>query len=674
MDARRNLFAATRLLVAVSLILGPAPRAVAQDAQPGASGPEAAPPLMPPLVPPGAEAPPAAASMEVDPPARVGRVARVSGAVSFHPANADQWDRAQMNWPVTSGSGFWTEPGASAQLELPSGRILLNGGSQLEIDRLDASQMAATLRQGNVYLRPSALAPGESYRIRTPRALVSIATPGRYEIVVGDTSRPTQIVVYQGAAQIGEGSSALQVLTGQAIVIAGNDNFTMRVEQAGPDPFQARVAPPQARYRQAVVPPPVVAEMPGGADLVQYGSWEPNADYGQVWYPQVAPGWVPYRDGHWGYVAPWGWTWIDAAPWGFAPFHYGRWFQYGGRWGWTPGGYAVAGGPVYAPPVYAPALVTFLGVGVGVGIAAGFASGPGTVGWLPLGPREPYRPWYRASPAYQQNVNYPHVPPGGNGGDRNFAGDPRGFRNIAAATQVPAAVMTASRPVRPAARPLSPAQFGQVHPLAGQPPVQPSLATAGITPGMARQLNVAVPGAGPGAGPGAAGPSAAGPGAAGPGAVGPGAVGRRAAPGPALPPQSVPGSALTPPQMAVPQGVRPPVAGAPIAGAPMPGFPPHSGIATPPANRPASAVGPVPAPTAGAPPRPGLPSGAVPPQTVSPQTAPRQTVSPTAAPPPAIARPPGAPPAGTRPTAAPPAVMQPQPQIQPPSAPQPRQG
>ena len=63
-----------------------------------------------------------------------------------------------------------------------------------------------------------------------------------------------------------------------------------------------------------------------------------------VWYPNVYPGWAPYREGHWAWVEPWGWTWVDDAPWGFAPFHYGRWVNVGGRWGWVPGPVAVASG------------------------------------------------------------------------------------------------------------------------------------------------------------------------------------------------------------------------------------------------------------------------------------------------------------------------------------------
>ena len=64
-------------------------------------------------------------------------------------------------------------------------------------------------------------------------------------------------------------------------------------------------------------------------------------------FPRQGAGWAPYRDGRWVYEPYYGWTWVSYEPWGWAPYHYGRWFVYGGNWGWWPG-------PVYAG--YQPAL------------------------------------------------------------------------------------------------------------------------------------------------------------------------------------------------------------------------------------------------------------------------------------------------------------------------------
>jgi hypothetical protein len=143
----------------------------------------------------------------------------------------------------------------------------------------------------------------------------------------------------------------------------------------------------------------VSPDMIGAADLDQYGDWTPSPDYGEVWYPRtVAFGWAPYQNGHWAWVAPWGWTWVEAEPWGFAPFHYGRWTQIDGRWGWIPGPPPGVwqGRPVR--PVYSPALVVFVGGG-----------GGGLTAWFPLGPGEPYQPWYHASAVYVNRVNVTNI-------------------------------------------------------------------------------------------------------------------------------------------------------------------------------------------------------------------------------------------------------------------------
>jgi hypothetical protein len=117
---------------------------------------------------------------------------------------------------------------------------------------------------------------------------------------------------------------------------------------------------------------------------------------GPVWYPTVVvAGWVPYRYGHWAWVEPWGWVWVADEPWGFAPFHYGRWAYVRNRWGWVPG-------PRIGRPYYAPALVAFAdggGFGLSVGVSA----------WFPLGPRDPYFPWYHHDDRYLRSVNGANV-------------------------------------------------------------------------------------------------------------------------------------------------------------------------------------------------------------------------------------------------------------------------
>jgi hypothetical protein len=407
-----------------------------------------------------------------DPPVRVGRLARTSGTVSFHTAGDTQWSPAAVNYPVATGSAFWTEPTASAVLEVGSSRITLGGGTAFDIASLDPGGLQATLGQGAAAISARGLASGEVWAIQTPRGLVTLRGDGRYQVVAGDTQTPTMVTVQQGAAEVTGPDLQTVVEAGQTATITGTSILQASIGPARPDPELTGIL---ARERPQVIPPPpppAVVAMPGVEDLGAYGAWDTMPDYGPVWYPQVGPDWAPYRDGHWAYIAPWGWTWVDDDAWGFAPFHYGRWAHLHGRWAWVPGREP-------GRPVYAPALVAFIGLGAGVGLGAALAAG--SVGWIPLGPREAYHPWYHASERYTREVNAEH-------GMR--VRDVDGYANRGAAVVVPAGVMVGSRPVRQAAQPLSPQALAGARPLAGQEPLRPTIATAGVTPGLAHRLNL----------------------------------------------------------------------------------------------------------------------------------------------------------------------------------------
>jgi len=164
-----------------------------------------------------------------------------------------------------------------------------------------------------------------------------------------------------------------------------SDDFLLWVEE--PD-NQPQPPAPSTRF--------VSAETTGYDALDRYGRWDTLPDSEAVWYPTSVPDdWAPYRFGHWDSIEPWGWTWIDDQPWGFAPFHYGRWINVDGHWGWAPGN-------VVPHPVYAPALVAFIDATDDPG---GGPNGGPDVGWFPLGPGDDYSPWYPAGPDYVEQVN-----------------------------------------------------------------------------------------------------------------------------------------------------------------------------------------------------------------------------------------------------------------------------
>lgn len=475
MSIRRPFYLMTTSLVVAGLVVGPLP-SYAQNA----------------------DQPPYDQGQAADPPARVGSLAAIDGTVSYHAEGETNWVPAVLNTPVSDGDSFWTEPQALANIDVGASSLWLASATEFDVLSLDNAAMHVREPQGASFLHLRALQPGETYTIDTPRGTVTIARNGRYEIVAGDTQNPTTVTVVEGAAEIDGTNLSLPVAANQTATITGTDSLNGSVGPEVEDDFvRSMLQREPAAVVQDVQPPPVVAQMTGGQDLNAYGSWQDNPDYGQVWYPQVGPDWAPYREGRWSYVAPWGWTWIDAEPWGFAPFHYGRWVQIGPRWGWAP---VYPGYDAAYTPVYAPALVTFfgigaaLGVGVALGLGLGAAFGPdANVGWVPLGPREPYFPPYRASRVYLNRVNVTNIRNVTN--IYNEVGTRRtlpisAYANARAATLVPARAMADSRPVGSSFLRPTAAQLTGSRGLVAHAPIAPSGHTLGLTPHVAQALRV----------------------------------------------------------------------------------------------------------------------------------------------------------------------------------------
>ena len=258
-----------------------------------------------------------------DPPSLVGRIARLSGTVSYHGDGATQWDQAQINYPVTSGSAVWTQPSSSVDLDVGPNRVTLDQGTEFDVDTLSDQQFTSVAPQGRVYLRVRDLPRGQVVSLRTPRGTVTLSQPGQYEVVAGDTLSPTQVTVQDGLAQVSAPGMSLAVGPRQTASITGDENFAGQVGPEASDGFlaaqMARDQPTQFARRYDA--PPVVQQMTGYDAVAETGEWVAAPEYGRVWYPPVERDWVPYRHGHWAYVLPWGWTWVDDASWGFAPFH-----------------------------------------------------------------------------------------------------------------------------------------------------------------------------------------------------------------------------------------------------------------------------------------------------------------------------------------------------------------
>jgi hypothetical protein len=330
-----------------------------------------------------------------DPPGRVARLSFARGTVSFQASGEDQWNQATLNYPLTTGDRIYTDQDGRAELETGNIAVRVSANTDLTVSNLNDEIVQLGLSQGALRVRGYDIREGHSVEIDTPSAALNLLRAGSYRVESYPEDNTTVLIVNNGEVEVNGNSFSEIVRAGQAVKMSGTDEPQVEfIAFAGADDFDRWSGDRDRYFLSSQSRNYVGSYVPGYEDLDQYGYWQSDPDYGQVWYPNnVAYGWVPYRYGHWAWVEPWGWTWVEDEPWGFAPFHYGRWVAIGPRWGWVPG-------PVAVVPVYAPALVAFVGGG-------GF--GAGVQVWFPLGPRDPYFPWYHHSDVYLRQVNVTNV-------------------------------------------------------------------------------------------------------------------------------------------------------------------------------------------------------------------------------------------------------------------------
>ncbi len=338
-----------------------------------------------------------------DPPTRAGRVVDVIGDAWLFDHDSREWTRLVRNQTVGEGDRVRTDERGRVSLRVGSTTVWVDERSDLELSQLDEGQTLLQLDRGDVALRLRSAENAAETRLRTREGTAQPEREGLYRVEQLD--RGSKVYVFQGRLRFEWARASAPVVagTGEQVELWWPDGPRAERGPLYSDGFGDWVlaenrdegARPVARY--------VSPEMTGAEDLDRYGRWETAPDYGTVWIPTtvVATDWAPYRYGHWAWSRVWGWTWVDDAPWGFAPFHYGRWVNWGGRWCWAPGTYVQR-------PVYAPALVGWVGgSAVSVNITVGNRPPPPRYGWYPLAPREVFVPAYHHSPRYVSRINDP---------------------------------------------------------------------------------------------------------------------------------------------------------------------------------------------------------------------------------------------------------------------------
>ncbi len=337
----------------------------------------------------------------------VARISLLSGEVSFARGDdPDNWQPADRNVPMTLGDRVYTGSRSRLELQLQGGDFIRIGArTDLAALNLTDDTKQFSLKSGVASILIRRLSDNEIFEVDTPNAAVTFDRSGEYRVDV-DANGYTRVSVRRGSATVAAGGGQIPVEAGEAIDIDGIDSPHYDiVSLSRPDDWDRWVSQREDRQTRTRSYQYVSADIVGVDDLDEYGRWENAPSYGWVWSPTtVAADWAPYRSGHWIWQDPWGWTWVSSEPWGWAPYHYGRWAQVSSRWCWIPDR------PAMRSVSYSPALVAFVGGGPGWSASISVGGG-GFIGWFPLGPRDPFNPWWgdRARVGYSSgasNVTY----------------------------------------------------------------------------------------------------------------------------------------------------------------------------------------------------------------------------------------------------------------------------
>ncbi len=440
-----------------------------------------------------------ASSDSDDPPSRVARLSSMQGGVSFQASGSNEWAVATLNSSITTGDRLVADDGGRAELEIGSLAVRFGSSTDVTVTSLTDGLLQLGVPAGTLRLSVYRMNAGDTIEVDTPNGAIGVLAPGNYRIATNTAGTQTIVSVERGRVDISGPNVSQAIEAGRTVRLTAGDGGGVQiasVPRPGPDGFDS-----WSSFRDGVLTSTgsasdayVNPDIPGVRDLDANGRWESDVAIGPIWYPTVVvAGWVPYRYGRWAWVEPWGWTWIADEPWGFAPFHYGRWAFVRNRWGWVPG-------PRSGRAYYSPALVAFAD-GDGFGIGIGFSA------WFPLGPHDPFLPWYHHGDRYLRAVNGANVRGVTDIGAFVHVRDVEHYRyahRTVAMTVVPTRVFAAGRPIAHEVVRVAPERIGtaRIAPHPGVVPTREAVAGGIIAPrpraAVERMTAAPAPGRAPG--------------------------------------------------------------------------------------------------------------------------------------------------------------------------------
>ena len=275
-----------------------------------------------------------AAGQATDSPARIAQLAYVEGAISYQEAD-ERATSALPERPLEAGDRLATERDGRAELTLGSATVRLDRDTDLRIVDLDASSVRFELAEGAAIFRVDELFEDESFAVTTPNTTIRFQAPGEYRVDVPEDGTTT-LTVRAGDAEVETAEGPVRIADGQRARIEGSEALTSLIAPQWTDDFDNWVLDREVQLAENAPPPADESEYAPDGTLDDYGDWQDDPQYGQVWMPSYAyGGYDPFATGYWSYTG-YGYSWVNPMPWG--PYtYYGHWTylpQYN-RYGWV---------------------------------------------------------------------------------------------------------------------------------------------------------------------------------------------------------------------------------------------------------------------------------------------------------------------------------------------------
>ncbi|MGH9470163.1 MAG: DUF6600 domain-containing protein [Terriglobia bacterium] len=300
---------------------------------------------------------------------RVVRLSFVDGTVLVKRPGSTEWAKAPVNTPIEQGFLLSTGTNSYAEVEFENGSTARIGQlSELSFQELALTEKGARISHlvldqgyGTFHVLP---AKDEVYTVQAGKA--TMTAHGKSEFRADLSQGTARVEDFDGSVEVSGPSGPTKLGKNKTLETgAGAEaafNITHGIEKDAWDGWvKKRDQQAQLAFNDQAIG--INSPMYGWSDLDEYGEWAYFPGYGYGWSPFAPAGWMPYSMGQWSFYPSLGYTWISGEPWGWLPFHTGLWnYSPGFGYFWMPGNLNM----------WYPALVTWY-------------SGPGYVGWAPLG-------------------------------------------------------------------------------------------------------------------------------------------------------------------------------------------------------------------------------------------------------------------------------------------------